>query len=329
MIETPDTPQYREPGVRYRKVTRYRDETTVIDGVPSTRKVAYEAWIPEPPKDWDDLILRGVTCLAIAVTVIAVVGTTAAVGGLLRVMVPAVVAYVLGGVFTASWVACLGLQWVGRLNPQRANPARVGGSVALVISMGAVFTYGHTLDQPFAGGVGACIDLLAKGLWALLIHYHAVPFSDGVAHWISDQEQKLAGRALLTARLSRLNRRAAYQRAVGGREFQAAEAILTADEPPPVTTGEDTSAPVSGQGSDKAGQASSLPSGGPTPIGGSIAGTVRQFLDDVPVYAVAGPLDDGLLEQLTDEVRKAHGDRPNLKETVRRTRDREIGRRTA
>ncbi len=24
MTETPDTPQYREPGVRYRKVTRYR-----------------------------------------------------------------------------------------------------------------------------------------------------------------------------------------------------------------------------------------------------------------------------------------------------------------
>lgn len=328
MTETPDTPQYREPGVRYRKVTRHRDETTVIDGVTSTRKVPYETWVPVPPRDWDDAILRGVTVLAVGVTGIAMVGTTASVGGLLSVLVPAVVAYGLGVVFSSAWLACLGLEWVGRLNPQRVNPARVGGWVALVISMGSVFTYGYTLHQPFAGGVGSCIDLLAKGLWALLIHYHAVPFSEGVAHWISDQEQKLAGRALLTARLSRLNRRAAYQRAVGGREFQAAEAILTADEPRPVTAGEDTSLPVSGQGPDLSGQAAPPP-GGPTPIGGSIAGTVRHLLDDVPAYAVAGPLEDGLLEQLADEVRKAHGDRPNLKETVRRTRDREMGRRTA
>ena len=60
------------PGVRYRKVTRTREETTVINGIPSTRDVPYDSWEPVPPREWDDVILRGVTALAITVTVVAV-----------------------------------------------------------------------------------------------------------------------------------------------------------------------------------------------------------------------------------------------------------------
>ena len=40
------TEQPRTPGVRYRKVTRTRDETTIINGIPSTREVPYEAGCP-------------------------------------------------------------------------------------------------------------------------------------------------------------------------------------------------------------------------------------------------------------------------------------------
>lgn len=349
--------QPRVPGVRYKPETRYRAETTVIDGKPSTRNVPYEVLVPQPPRDWDELILRGVTGLAVGITTLAVIGTTASVGGQLTEILHPVISYGVGVVFTATWLACLGLEWVSRVDPQRARPARIGGWIALVISMLAVFSYGHDHGQDIAGGVGASIDLLAKGLWALLIHAHRVPLSEGIRHWLTDQEQEAAGTALLSGRLTRLNRREAYQRAVGGREYQAASAIVTTDEsqalpaaqpveyqpapapPPPVeapsppeqqppTTPSGQAAPASGQ---PAGQVST-PTSGPAPVppvgpaggqppvslvGGSIAETVRLNLANHPEWK-----EDDHLDDLVEAVRDVHGDDPKLKETVRRSRDR-------
>ncbi|MGY5035113.1 hypothetical protein ACWC9U_30570 [Streptomyces sp. 900116325] len=311
---TPDQP--RIPGVRYRKVQRLRGETTVIDGVPSTRNVAYDGWEPVPPREWDEMILRGVTGLTIGITLIAVVATTASVGGLLSEMVPEPVAIGMGVVFVSSWVACVALDWLNRVNPDQAQPARIAGWVALAISMGAVFTYGYTLNQPWAGAFGACIDLLSKGLWALLIRHHAVPLDEGVAHWVTQQEQKLASRELLSGRLLRLNRRAAYQRAVGGVEYQAAGAILasaqTTSLPPAEQAPEPApSAPVppaAGEGGDE--QKAPVPS--VTEIDRqSIAAIVREVIAHNPKVSDA---------DLVTAVKEAgHPDRPNLADTVRRT----------
>lgn len=189
--------QPRVPGVKYQKVTRHRTQTTVIDGIPSTRQVPYAGWEPVPPREWDDLILRGVTGVAIGFTGIAVVAGTASLGGLLDPLVPSVVAYSMGSVFALAWLYCLGIEWLNRTAPGRARPAKVAGWVAVVISMGAIAAYGHTLHQQWAGGFGAGIDLLAKGSWWLLLREYAVPLDADVAHWVDDQEQKLAGRALL------------------------------------------------------------------------------------------------------------------------------------
>ncbi|MFV5995414.1 hypothetical protein ACNPQM_24005 [Streptomyces sp. NPDC056231] len=134
------TEQARIPGVRYRKITRYRSETTVIDGVPSTRRVAYDDWEPVPPREWDEMILRGVTGLAVVVTLIAFAGTTASAGGLLSHMVHGVFAYGMGLVSTSVWVACLAVGWLLRIDPDRARAAKVAGWAALLISMGAAFT---------------------------------------------------------------------------------------------------------------------------------------------------------------------------------------------
>ncbi|WNI20362.1 hypothetical protein [Actinacidiphila sp. ITFR-21] len=224
--ETPEQ-EPRIPGVKYRKVTRHRQVTTVLEGIPSTREVPYDAWEPVPPKEWDELILRGITTVAVAFTVIAVVATTASVGGLLSRMLVSPVAYGMGVVFTLSWVCCLGIEWLNRISPERARPARTAGWATLLLSMGAVALYGHTMGQPEAGVVGACIDMVTKGSWWLLIRHHAVPLDEGIAHWVTEREQELASRELLSARLLRLNRRSAYQRAVGGPEVQAAASILS------------------------------------------------------------------------------------------------------
>ncbi|MGJ3558979.1 hypothetical protein ACR6C2_08350 [Streptomyces sp. INA 01156] len=46
--------------------------------------------------------------------------------------------------------------------------ARVGGWVALLLGMGAVFVYGYSRGLPWVGA-GACLDLLAKGFCTLLL----------------------------------------------------------------------------------------------------------------------------------------------------------------
>ncbi|MEU6928998.1 hypothetical protein AB0A05_07520 [Streptomyces sp. NPDC046374] len=225
-MDQPPEQQPRIEGVKYRKVRLFRSVTTEIDGIPSTRREAYDGWEPVPPREWDELILRGVTGIAIAFTSVAVIGGTASLGGLLDPLVPSVIAYGMGSVFAVAWLYCLGIEWLNRTAPDKARAARNAGWFFLLLSMGAVAAYGHTLNQPWAGGFGACVDLIAKGSWWLLLREYAVPLDAGVAHWVQDQEQKLAGRALLAARVRRLNRRAAYQRAVGGAEYQAADAIL-------------------------------------------------------------------------------------------------------
>ena len=230
MDDTTDQ-QTRIPGVRYRKIVRSRIEATAINGIVTTREVPEPAWEPVPPRDWDEVILRGVTGLAVVLSAIAVVGTTASVGGLLHALLPAPVAYALGVTFTSAWIGCLGLEFVNRVDPDRAARARGAGWAALVLSMGAVVVYGCTLHAPWAGVIGACVDLLSKGLWALLLHQHAVPLSPGVAHWLTVQEQEGAATTLLGKRLNRLDRNAAYQQAVGGPGYQAAAAILATTSP--------------------------------------------------------------------------------------------------
>ncbi|MGC5411245.1 hypothetical protein ACPXCX_47375, partial [Streptomyces sp. DT225] len=120
-----------------------------------------------------------------------------------------------------------GIEWLNRTAPDRARPAKVAGWFFLLLSMGAVAAYGHTRHQEWAGAFGACVDLVSKGAWWLLLREHAVPLDAGVAHWVQDEEQRIAGRALLAGRVRRLNRRAAYQRAVGGDAYRAADAMLT------------------------------------------------------------------------------------------------------
>jgi hypothetical protein len=247
--EIPVYERPRIPGVSYKPETRYREETTVIDGKPSTRQVEYTVMVPQPERDWYRVIIRGVTGLALGITGLAVIGTTASVGGELSEILHPVVAYGVGVVFTATWLACLGLEWaLSQTDPDRAKLPRIGGWVALVISMAAVFSYGHDHGQDVAGGVGACLDLLAKGLWALLIYAQDVPLEAGVAHWVRDQRQEAAARGRLARQIARLNSMQAYQQAVGGREYQAAQAILTVPAPVPALADTSGQAPaVSGQ----------------------------------------------------------------------------------
>lgn len=352
--DSPIYEQPRIPGVKYKPEPRFRQETTVIDGKASTRDVRYMVMVPQPPRDWYRLIIRGVTGLAIGITSLAAVGTTASVGGQLTEILHPVISYGVGLVFTATWLACLGLEWaLSQTDPQRAVPPRIAGWVALLISMGAVFSYGYDHGQQVAGGVGACLDLLAKGLWALLIYAQSTPLSEGIAHWVRDQQQEAAGQARLARQISRLNSERAYQQAVGGTAFQAAGAIITQAEPapalpapapvapaaapvpaappvPPVTPAPQPPVqPVPVPAAVPVPAPAAVPPVTPPPappavslVGGSIAATVRQALVDHPEWEEKANVAD-----LIKHVEGIHGADPKLIGTVPRTRDRDIAKR--
>ncbi|MDH6489614.1 hypothetical protein [Streptomyces sp. SAI-127] len=267
MTETPEMPQNGQPGMRRRKERVQRPVTTVIDGKPSTRMETQEVWVDVPPRDWDEIIRRGATSVAVLVTLLAAAGTTASVGGLLGRLLHPGVAYAVGAVFTSSWLVCLGIEHIERVDADRAARARNAGWIMLLIGMAAVITYGHEMEQLPAGVVGSCLDLAAKGLWWLIMGLDRVKLDAGVAHWVTEQEQEMAGRYLLGIRLRRLNRRAVQLHA-GGPEFQAAQAIMSqATGQPQQLPAADmsghavpVSAPVSGQ----------TPAQAPMPVSGQV-----------------------------------------------------------
>ncbi|MFE4329670.1 hypothetical protein ACFRQM_09460 [Streptomyces sp. NPDC056831] len=259
---TPDHEQQpRIPGVRYRPVVRYRLETTAINGLPETREVPYTVMEPEPPRDWDALIIRGVTGVAIGVTALAVVSTATSIGGLLHKTVPAPIAYGVAVIFSATWLACQALEYVERLEPTRARNAQLAGWAALLISMSAVVMFGVDKNEPVAGAAGAAVDLMAKGLWTLVLGHYAVPLSEGVAHWLRRRREKITAAAAVAGQVRRLDQHEAYLTAVYGPTAATAQAVTTMVEAPALQGGP----AMSGQAPLVSGQTVSAPAPAPAP----------------------------------------------------------------
>lgn len=245
---TSDTPeqQPRILGVRYRRIRRERQETVTIDGTPEIRTVPYDVWVPAPPHDWDRIIARAVVTAAVAVTALAVSGTTASIGGLLTTLVPVVIAYCVAVVFDASWLVCIAVEWLERHDPDRARAARNAGWGALLISMAATVTFGHHLNETAAGAVGGAVSLLAKGLWWLVLRYYAVPLSDAVAFWLRRRREKVSAKIALSAQIRRLNQHEAYVAAAFGPDAARAAALASGgpDALPTLGNQPDTAVPT-------------------------------------------------------------------------------------
>ncbi|MEU9033806.1 hypothetical protein AB0D45_02660 [Streptomyces sp. NPDC048352] len=273
---TPDHEQQpRIPGRRYCEVTRYRTETTTINGISATEEVPYTTWEPVPPRDWDGMVIRGVTAGAVGVTLLATTSTAAAIGGLLDKTVPAPVAYAAAVVFTVPWLACQGVEYVLRREPDRARKARIAGWVLLIISMATVVAYGVDKGEPIAGAAGAAVDLMSKGMWVLVLSLHAVPLSRGVANWLRQRKEKLTAEAVVAADIRRQDQFEAYMRAVFP-NYETVQAITTVAEQPALQSGTPVQTVVSGQApsasvSGHASVPAPVPAAAPTPQPAPIA----------------------------------------------------------
>ncbi|MEU7092969.1 hypothetical protein [Kitasatospora aureofaciens] len=220
--ETP-TEQPRVPGVKYRLVKRQRMVETTIGGETRLTPQTYEEWEPVPPRNLDAIGLRAVVGLAVTMTTVSVVWSTASIGDQLSTVVLAAVAYGAATLFEATWIGLQLIEWLLRYEPSRAKPAQFGGWIALAVVVGSVITHGVEKDQVAAGVIGGIVSVLAKGLWVVVMRMFHVPLGEGAASFLQQKREELAVARVVLGEQQRLDGTQAYLTAVYGQ--QAAQVI--------------------------------------------------------------------------------------------------------
>nr|WP_119589817.1 protein transporter Sec31 [Streptomyces scabiei] len=153
-----------------------------VDG--KTRHVPIQVPAPAPPRDWDQLVLNGVTGIAALVLAASVVWSTASIGDLLARAVHPAAAYGAAIVFDLVWIACMAVEWLARHDADGAPTARRAGRVSLLVAMGAVGAHGWLAGYVVIGIVGAVVSALAKGLWTVVLNHQTPPLDERTRAWI-------------------------------------------------------------------------------------------------------------------------------------------------
>nr|WP_119611356.1 protein transporter Sec31 [Streptomyces acidiscabies] len=181
--------------MKTRKIPRTRLVPHTVDG--KTRMVPdpITVEVPVPPRDWDQAVLTGVTCIAALVLTASVIWSTASIGDLLARVVIAPAAYGAAIVFDLAWIACMAIEWLARYDADRAALPRRAGHAALAVAMLAVGAHGWISGYLVIGIVGDVVSCLAKGLWTVLLDHQAPPLDPRTRAYIQ-QELAEAGASL-------------------------------------------------------------------------------------------------------------------------------------
>ncbi|WP_112490903.1 protein transporter Sec31 [Streptomyces bacillaris] len=184
---------------RTRTVERSRLVPHTIDGTTHLVLDRYKEELPLPPRDWDRIVLTGVTAAAAVIGVASILWSTASIGSLLDLVVPlTAAAYAAAVVFDLAWLTCMALEWLARYDQDRAALPRVG-YVALGIAMGAVGTHGWISGQFAIGCVAAAVSGLAKALWTVVLRHHAKPLDARTQQWVDAERAKAGGRLAMVS----------------------------------------------------------------------------------------------------------------------------------
>nr|WP_240981170.1 protein transporter Sec31 [Streptomyces sp. N502] len=213
---------------------------------------------PAPPRDWDRVVLSGVTAIAAIVLTASVVWSTASIGDLLALVVVAPAAYGAAVVFDLVWIACMAVEWLSRYDADRAALPRRAGHAALAVAMGAVATHGWLAGHLVIGIVGAVVSCLAKGLWTVLLRHQTPPLDERTRAWIhAELAEAGASLALIPVR----------------RQLQRAQGLVAAERA--AIAGPDSDPDESGQADDDPDDEPSPSMSGPM----TVKGAVRTALD--------------------------------------------------
>lgn len=180
--------------MKTRTVQRTRLVPHTVDGETELVLDTETIEVPVPPADWDQRVRTAVTAVAVVLVVASLVWTTTSVGALLALSTVAVVAYAAGVAFDASWILCMGAEWLLRYDPDRAALPRRAGHAALAVSMGAVFAHGQLTGEWVVGAVGAAVSALAKGGWMIAMRVHARPLDPRTQQWVTARRARLDGK---------------------------------------------------------------------------------------------------------------------------------------
>ncbi|MFD8581533.1 protein transporter Sec31 [Streptomyces californicus] len=202
---------------RTRTVERSRLVPHTIDGTTHLVLDRYKEDVPLPPRDWDRLVLTGVTAAAAVIGVASIIWSTASIGSLLDLVVPlTAAAYAAALTFDLVWLSCMALEWLARYDQQRAVLPRRAGYVALGIAMGAVGAHGWISGEVAIGCVAAAVSGLAKVMWSVVLRHHAKPLDSHTQQWVDAERAKAGGRlAMVSVRreLTRAEQAVAAERA--------------------------------------------------------------------------------------------------------------------
>ncbi|MEX3101226.1 MULTISPECIES: protein transporter Sec31 [unclassified Streptomyces] len=201
--------------MKTRKIERTRLVPHTVDGETEYVEDTQYIEVSVPPRDWDAAVRTAVTIGAVVLVTASLVWTTTSVGGLLAMATIAVVAYAAGVAFDASWILCMGAEWLLRYDPERAAVPRRAGHFALAISMGAVYAHGQLSGEWVVGAVGAAVSALAKGGWMIAMRVHARPLDPRTQQWVAKRRAAVDGQlAMIPVR----------------RELQRGQALIDAEQ---------------------------------------------------------------------------------------------------
>lgn len=161
---------------------------------------------PLPPRDWDQIVLAGVTGIAIAVGIGCIAWSTSAIGHLLAAAAHPAIAYGGAATFDLLWMTCLALEWLARYEPGKARGPMLAGLLGLAIAVGALVTEGALGGHLAAGIVGAAISVGVKALWALVLRHHAKALDPDTQQWVDLEMAEVGGELALAAVRRRLAR---------------------------------------------------------------------------------------------------------------------------
>ncbi|MFH8380661.1 protein transporter Sec31 [Kitasatospora sp. NPDC018058] len=215
------------PTVPSRTVTRTRHVEHTVGG--RTRVVPEQYQAPKAPRDWDQIILNGVTTVAVGGGIGCVAWSTTSIGSLLSQAAPDLVAYGGAGVFDTLWISCTALGWLARYEPAKARAAHAAGWLCLGIAITALIVEGYTAGHLAAGIVGAFISIGVKLLWSLVIARHARTLDPLTQQWVEQELDEASGQLALAT----VNRRLARERAQVAAYYQALQVPQDDHEPNP------------------------------------------------------------------------------------------------
>jgi hypothetical protein len=179
--------------VKTRKIERTRLVPHTVDGETEMVLDREIIEVPAPPADWDQRVRVAVTIGAVILVTVSITWTTSSVGALLAMSTVAVVAYAAGVAFDATWIMCMGAEWLLRYDPERAALPRKAGRWALAVSMGAVFAHGYLTHEWVVGAVGAAVSALAKGGWTIAMRVNARPLDSRTQQWVIKRRAAVDG----------------------------------------------------------------------------------------------------------------------------------------